>query len=82
MNFLGLIILGAVAGFLAKLVLSKKNEPRGFFGTILTGIAGAYAFTYIGQALGLYDVGDFAGWIGATIGAILVSLVWAAVTRR
>lgn len=82
MGFLGLIILGAVAGFLAKLILSKKNEPRGFIGTILTGIAGAYAFTYIGRALGLYDGFEFAGWIGATIGAILVSLVWAAVTRK
>ena len=82
MTFIGLIILGAVAGFLAKLILSKRNEPRGFFGTILTGIAGAYAFTYIGQALGLYTAGDFAGWIGATVGAVLVSLIWARITRR
>ena len=82
MGFFGLIILGAVAGFLARVVLSRKNQPRGFIGTILTGIAGAYAFTYIGRALGMYDGFEFAGWIGATVGAILVSLVWAAATRR
>ncbi|WP_298915078.1 GlsB/YeaQ/YmgE family stress response membrane protein [uncultured Algimonas sp.] len=82
MSIFGLIILGAVAGFLAKLLLSKSKEPRGFFGTILTGIAGAFAFTYIGEMLGLYTEGEFAGWIGATVGAVLVSLVWAAVTRR
>ncbi|MGB3455667.1 MAG: GlsB/YeaQ/YmgE family stress response membrane protein [Litorimonas sp.] len=82
MGILGLIILGAVAGFLAKLILSKSKEPRGFFGTILTGIAGAFAFTYIGELIGIYEQGEFAGWIGATIGAVLVSLVWAAITRK
>ena len=82
MGFLGLIILGAVAGFLAKLILSKRNEPRGFFGTILTGIAGAYAFTYIGKFFGLYEPFEFAGWIGATVGAVLVSLIWARLTRK
>ena len=82
MGFLGLIVLGAVAGFLAKLILSKKNEPRGFIGTILTGIAGAYAFTFIGRAVGLYEGFDFAGWIGATVGAVLVSLIWARLTRK
>ena len=82
MGFLGLIILGAIAGVLARLLLSKRKQPRGFFGTIITGIAGAYAFTYIGRALGFYSELDFAGWIGATIGAVLVSLVWAALTRK
>lgn len=82
MGILGLIILGAVAGFLAKLILSKSKEPRGFFGTILTGIAGAFAFTYLGEMFGIYQEGEFAGWIGATVGAVLVSLVWAAITRR
>lgn len=82
MSILGLIVLGAIAGFLAKLILSKKNEPRGFFGAILTGIAGAFAFTYIGEMLGIYNQGDFAGWIGATIGAVLVSVIWAAITRK
>ena len=81
MSFLGLIVLGAIAGVLARVVLSRRKQPRGFFGTIITGIAGAYAFTYIGRALGIYSDLDFAGWIGATIGAILVSLVWAAITR-
>jgi uncharacterized membrane protein YeaQ/YmgE (transglycosylase-associated protein family) len=82
MGIFGLIILGAIAGFLARIILSKKNQPRGFIGTIVTGIAGAFAFTYIGEHLGIYQPGEFAGWIGATIGAILVSLIWAAATRK
>ena len=82
MGFFGLIILGAVAGVLARVLLSRRKQPRGFFGTILTGIAGAYAATYLGRAIGLYSEFDFAGWIGATIGAVLVSLVWAAITRK
>ena len=82
MSILGLIILGAIAGFLAKLILSDKNEPKGFIGTILTGIAGAFVFTYLGRLIGLYDAGDSAGWIGATIGAILVSVIFARMTRK
>jgi uncharacterized membrane protein YeaQ/YmgE (transglycosylase-associated protein family) len=43
---------------------------------------GAFVATYLGQALGWYSAGEGAGLIGATVGAIIVLLIWGAVARR
>jgi uncharacterized membrane protein YeaQ/YmgE (transglycosylase-associated protein family) len=76
------IIIGFIAGILAKLITPGRNEPSGFIMTTLLGIVGAFAATWLGQALGLYEAGEGAGLIGATIGAILVLVIWGAMTRR
>ena len=61
---------------------TRRNEPSGFILTTLLGIVGAFVASYLGQALGWYHAGEGAGLIGATVGAIIVLLVWGAGAGR
>jgi len=67
---------------LAKLITPGDNEPSGFILTTILGIVGAFVATYLGQALGWYNAGEGAGLIGATVGAIVVLLIWGAIAGR
>ena len=83
MSILWTIIIGFVAGLIAKFLLpGNKNEPSGFILTTLLGIAGAFVATYLGQALGWYKAGEGAGIIGAIVGAIIVLVVWGIFANR
>jgi len=75
-GILWLIIIGFVAGVIAKFLHPGSNEPAGFILTTLLGIAGAFVATYLGQALGWYHAGQGAGLIGAVVGAVIVLVVW------
>ena len=75
MGFLWTIIIGFVAGFIAKF-LTPGREPSGFILTTLLGIVGAVVATWLGQAVGWYRAGDGAGLIGAVVGAVIVLLVY------
>ena len=79
MGILWTILIGFVAGVLAKLITPGDNEPSGFILTTILGIVGAFVATYLGQALGWYHAGEGAGLIGATVGAIIVLLIWGAI---
>jgi uncharacterized membrane protein YeaQ/YmgE (transglycosylase-associated protein family) len=70
------IIIGFIAGIIARLVTPGDNKPSGFILTTLLGIFGAVVATWIGQAIGWYGPNDGAGLIGATVGAVIVLLVW------
>jgi uncharacterized membrane protein YeaQ/YmgE (transglycosylase-associated protein family) len=76
MSILWTIIIGFVAGIIAKFIHPGPNEPSGFILTTLLGIAGAFVATYLGQALGWYRADQGAGLIGAVVGAIVVLVVW------
>jgi uncharacterized membrane protein YeaQ/YmgE (transglycosylase-associated protein family) len=82
MGIIWTIIIGFIAGILAKLITPGDNEPSGFILTTLLGIVGAFVATYLGQALGWYHAGEGAGLIGATVGAVIVLLIWGAVSGR
>ena len=82
MGILWTIIIGFIAGVLAKLITPGDNEPSGFILTTILGIVGAFVATYLGQALGWYNAGEGAGLIGATVGAIIVLLIWGAIAGR
>jgi uncharacterized membrane protein YeaQ/YmgE (transglycosylase-associated protein family) len=82
MSILWTILIGFIAGVLAKLITPGDKEPSGFILTTILGIAGAFVATYLGQALGWYSAGEGAGLIGATAGAIIVLLVWGAIAGR
>jgi uncharacterized membrane protein YeaQ/YmgE (transglycosylase-associated protein family) len=71
MAFLWTIIVGLIAGVIAKLIMPGK-DPGGFIITILLGIGGALLFTFLGRILGLYESDEGAGIIGGVIGAILI----------
>ena len=82
MGILWTILIGFIAGVLAKLITPGTNEPSGFILTTILGIVGTFVATYLGQALGWYSAGQGAGFIGATVGAIIVLLIWGAVAGR
>ena len=82
MGILWTILIGFIAGVLAKLIAPGDNEPSGFILTTILGIVGAFVATYLGQALGWYEAGQGAGLIGATVGAIVVLLIWGAIGRQ
>jgi len=82
MEILWTIIIGFVAGVIAKLMTPGKNEPRGFILTTLLGIAGAFVATYLGQAIGWYGPNEGARFIGAIVGAIILLAVWGMIAGR
>jgi uncharacterized membrane protein YeaQ/YmgE (transglycosylase-associated protein family) len=76
MGILWTIIIGFIAGVIAKFIMPGDNEPSGFILTAILGIVGAFVATYLGQALGWYRPGEGAGLIGAVVGAIIVLFVY------
>jgi uncharacterized membrane protein YeaQ/YmgE (transglycosylase-associated protein family) len=82
MHIIYIIIIGFIAGVIAKLIHPSPNNPSGFILTTLLGIAGAFVATYLGQAIGWYGPDQGAGFIGAIIGAIIVLLIWGYAERR
>jgi len=82
MHILWTILIGFIAGLIAKFIHPGRNEPSGFILTTILGIAGAFVATYLGQAIGWYQAGESAGLIGAVVGAIIVLLVWGAFAPR
>jgi len=82
MGIIWTLIIGLIAGIVAKLIVPGENEPQGFVLTAILGIIGAFVASYLGQALGWYAPGEGAGLIGAIVGAVIVLLVWGAIARR
>ncbi|HEY5794164.1 MAG TPA: GlsB/YeaQ/YmgE family stress response membrane protein [Bosea sp. (in: a-proteobacteria)] len=82
MGFIWTIIIGFVAGVVAKFVMPGSNEPAGFVLTTILGIVGAIVATYLGQSLGWYAPGEGAGLIGAVVGAVVVLFVWGMFSGR
>ena len=82
MGIIWTIIIGFIAGVIAKLIMPGDNEPSGFILTTILGIVGAFVASYLGQALGWYRPGEGAGLIGAVVGAIIVLVVYGVVAGR
>jgi uncharacterized membrane protein YeaQ/YmgE (transglycosylase-associated protein family) len=75
MGIIGTIIVGFIIGVLAKF-FHPGRDNMGFVMTTLLGIGGALVATYLGQAIGWYEAGQGAGFIGGTVGAILILIVY------
>jgi len=82
MGIIWTIIIGFIAGVVAKFIMPGPNEPSGFILTTILGIVGAVVATFLGQALGWYRPGEGAGLIGAVVGAVIVLFIWGAVAGR
>lgn len=80
MSFIYTLIIGLVAGAVAKLLMPGK-DPGGWFVTMLLGIAGAIVAKYLGQMVGLYQEGETAGFIGAVVGAALLLGVYRLIAK-
>jgi len=75
MHLIWTIVIGFVAGLVAKM-LAPGTGPSGFFLTAALGIAGALAATFLGQFVGWYQEGETAGFIAATLGAIVLLVLY------
>lgn len=75
MSLIWTALIGLIAGALAKLLMPGK-DPGGFVITMLLGIAGAFVGTFLGRAVGWYNPGEAAGFIAATIGAVLLLFLY------
>ena len=82
MHIIWTIIIGFIAGVIAKFVTPGDNEPLGFVLTTILGIVGAFVATYIGQAIGWYRAGEGAGLIGAVVGAVIILVIWGLIAGR
>ena len=82
---IGLIVIGLIAGFIARAVVPGP-DPMGIGGTLLLGIVGSFVGGFLGYLVFGHDINDGAvqtsGIIGSIIGAIIVLLIYRAVTRR
>jgi uncharacterized membrane protein YeaQ/YmgE (transglycosylase-associated protein family) len=76
MSILYIVLVGFVAGVIARLMSRGPNRPSGFLVTTALGIVGAFVATFVGQAVGWYRADQGAGFIAAAVGAIVVLFLW------
>lgn len=79
MNLLGWVVFGFVVGLIAHAIIPGK-DPLGMIGTLVLGILGALLGGWVGQGLGWYQADDGAGFISATVGAIIILGIYYAVS--
>ena len=75
-GFVWVLLVGLIAGFIARFLIPGPNSPHGFALTAVLGIAGAFVATWIGQGVGWYRQDQGAGVLAATIGAVIVLFIW------
>ena len=76
MSIIWTIIIGFIAGLIARFITPGDNKPSGFILTTVLGIVGAFVASWLGQEIGWYQQGEGAGLIGAVVGAVIVLLIW------
>jgi uncharacterized membrane protein YeaQ/YmgE (transglycosylase-associated protein family) len=81
MGIIWTLIIGLLAGIVAKFLMPGR-DPGGFIITMLLGVAGAFLATYLGQAVGWYQAGEGAGFIGAVVGAVIILIIYRMIKGR
>jgi uncharacterized membrane protein YeaQ/YmgE (transglycosylase-associated protein family) len=74
MGIIGTLVIGLIVGAVARFLL-PGDQKMGWILTCVLGVAGSFVAGYVGQALGLYAVGQPAGFIGSVIGALVLLFV-------
>lgn len=82
MSIIWAIIIGFLAGLVAKWIMPGDNEPRGFILTTILGVVGSVLATWLGQQVGWYGPNDGAGFIASVVGALIILAIWGIVARR
>ena len=75
-TILWIIVVGFVAGIVARLISPGPNNPSGFVLTTVLGVAGAFLATFVGQMIGWYRADQGARFIGAIVGALIILFIW------
>jgi uncharacterized membrane protein YeaQ/YmgE (transglycosylase-associated protein family) len=85
MGIIGWIVLGLLAGAIAKLII-PGDQPGGIIVTAIIGVIGAVVAGLIATAIGFGDpideFFDFSTWLAAIVGAVVLLLIWQAVANR
>lgn len=81
MGIIGTIFIGLIVGLIARF-LKPGSDSMGWILTILLGIGGSLAATYGGQALGIYQAGQAAGFIGAVVGAVILLVIYGLISKK
>ena len=81
MGIIWTLIIGLLAGIIAKLLMPGR-DPGGFIITMMLGVAGAFLATWLGQAVGWYQAGEGAGFIGAVVGAVIILIIYRVIVGR
>jgi uncharacterized membrane protein YeaQ/YmgE (transglycosylase-associated protein family) len=81
MDILWTIIIGLIAGAVAKLLMPGK-DPGGWVITTLLGIGGAVIMNFLGRAVGWYGEGEGAGFIASIVGAVLLLGVYRLLKKK
>lgn len=81
MSILWAIVIGFLAGVVAKAIMPGKS-PKGFILTTLLGIGGSVVASYLGQLVGIYHEGETGGFIAAVVGAIIILWVYGLLKRK
>jgi uncharacterized membrane protein YeaQ/YmgE (transglycosylase-associated protein family) len=71
MGHIWTVLVGLVVGAIARFIMPGEQK-MGWIMTILLGIGGSFAAGFVGQALGWYQAGQGAGWIGSIVGALVL----------
>lgn len=81
MSIIGTIIVGLIVGLIAR-AIKPGNDSMGWIMTILLGIVGSFVATYLGSAMGWYQLGQTAGWIASVVGAVILLLIYGMVRDK
>jgi len=80
LGVLGWILFGLVVGIVAKLLMPGR-DPGGFIITTILGIVGAVIGGFLGRTLGFYGPGEPAGFLMATLGAVVLLFIYRMLRR-
>ncbi|WP_322998661.1 GlsB/YeaQ/YmgE family stress response membrane protein [Castellaniella sp.] len=81
MGIISMIVVGFIVGLIARAIM-PGDQKLGIIMTTILGIVGSIVAGYLGAALGLYQAGQGAGWIGSIVGALIVLLIYGWVAKR
>ncbi|MFC4299342.1 GlsB/YeaQ/YmgE family stress response membrane protein [Castellaniella hirudinis] len=81
MGIIGMIIVGFIVGLIAR-ALMPGEQKLGLILTTLLGIVGSVVAGYLGAALGIYQAGQGAGWIGSIVGALIVLFIYGLIAKK
>lgn len=81
MGIISMIIVGFIVGLIARAIM-PGDQKLGIIMTIILGIVGAVVAGFLGDAVGWYEPGEGAGWIGSIVGAIIVLFVVGMIRKK
>jgi len=81
MGIISMIIVGFIVGLIARAIMPGEQK-FGIILTIILGIAGSLVAGYLGSAIGWYEPGEGAGWIGSIVGAIIVLFIYGLIVKK